>query len=120
MPTRQRNNRAPHCSSSRDPQGSHKTEISRTGVIEVSGPFERIGENELAFFFQTNEPIPARPLLDFLYEVERIALTQRHLGPSAIVEITEVRTGTKAARLTFNQKLGVGALAVAVAQLGMD
>jgi hypothetical protein len=36
--------------------------------------------NELAFFFQTNEPIPARPLLDFLYEVERIARTRRYLG----------------------------------------
>lgn len=71
----------------------------------MSGPFEHVGEHELAFFFQTNEPIPARPLLNFLYEVERIALTQRHLGPSAVVEITEVRTGTKSVRLTFNRKL---------------
>jgi hypothetical protein len=93
----------------------------------MSGPFEDVGEHELAFFFQTNEPIPARPLLNFLYEVERIALTQRHLGPSAVVEITEVRTGTKSVRLTFNQTLlaagvaiAAGTLAVEVARLGLD
>lgn len=93
----------------------------------MSGPFEHVGEHELAFFFQTNEPIPARPLLNFLYEVERIALTQRHLGPSALVEITEVRTGTKSVRLTFNQKMlaagiavAAGTLAVEVARLGLD
>lgn len=93
----------------------------------MSGPFEHVGEYELAFFFQTNEPIPARPLLNFLYEVERIALTRRHLGPSAIVEITEVRTGTKSVRLTFNQKIlaigaavAAGTLAVEVSRLGLD
>lgn len=93
----------------------------------MSGPFKDVGEHELAFFFQTNEPIPARPLLNFLYEVERIALTQRHLGASAVVEITEVRTGTKSVRLTFNQKMAVvvaaaaaGTFAVEVARLGLD
>jgi hypothetical protein len=93
----------------------------------MSGPFENVGANELAFFFQTNEPIPARPLLNFLYEVERIALTQRHLGPSAVVEITEVRTGTKSVRLTFNQKMLAAGVAVAavtlaaeVTRLGLD
>lgn len=86
----------------------------------MSGPPEIVGEHELAFFFQTNEPVPARPLLNFLYEVERIARTQRHLGPSAVVEITEIRTGTKLARLTFDRKLAVGSLAVAVIALGND
>lgn len=93
----------------------------------MSGPFKDVGEHELAFFFQTNEPIPARPLLNFLYEVERIALTHRHLGPSAVVEITEVRTGTKSVRLTFNQKLAgvvaaaaAGTFAVEVMRLGLD
>lgn len=86
----------------------------------MSGPFHDVGENELAFFFQTNEPIPARPLLNFLYEVERIALTQRHLGPSAVVEITEVRTGTKSVRLTFNQKLAAAGIALAAGTLGVE
>lgn len=93
----------------------------------MSGPFKNVGENELAFFFQTNEPIPARPLLNFLAEVERIALSKRYLGPDVIVEITEIKTGTKSVRLTFNQKMLVagaaiaaGALAVDVARLGLE
>jgi hypothetical protein len=93
----------------------------------VSAPPDVVGENELAFFFQTNEPVPARPLLIFIAEVERIALTKRHLGPSAIVEVTEIRTGTKLVRLTFDQKIkagtlgvAVGGLVVAVAHLGLD
>ena len=86
----------------------------------MSAPPENVGERELAFFFQTNEPIPARPLLNFLYEVDRIARTRGHLGPAAVVEITEVRTGTKLVRFTFDRKVALAALAVAVIALGHD
>ena len=93
----------------------------------MSGPLATVGDNELAFFFQTNEPIPARPLLNFIYEVERITLTRRFFGPSGLVEVTEVRTGTKLVRLTFNQKVAAASLTVAavgvaatVGQLGLN
>ena len=86
----------------------------------MSAPPKTVGQYELAFFFQTNEPIPARPLLNFLYEVERIARTRRHLGPSAVVEISEIQTGTKLVRLTFDRKLALATLAVAVVALGND
>lgn len=86
-----------------------------------------VGELELAFFFQTNEPIPARPLLTFIAEVERIALSKRFFGPSAIVEVTEIITGTKLVRLTVNQKIqkqslhvSMGALLVSAAGLGLN
>ena len=92
----------------------------------MSTPPEVVGENELAFFFQTNEPIPARPLLAFIWEVERIALTRRYFGPSVLVEITEIQTGTKLVRLTLNQKVGIATAigttvmaAVAVAEFGL-
>ena len=85
-----------------------------------------VSDDELAFFFQTNEPIPARPLLAFIWEVERIALTRRYFGPDALVEITEIKTGTKLVRLSINQKIGIataaGTLAtaaVAVAEFGL-
>ena len=93
----------------------------------MSAAPETVEGNELVFFFQTNEPIPARPLLDFLYEVERIARLRRHLGPDAVVEISEVITGTKLVRLSFGQKIALAgaafagaSAAAAVAQLGID
>ena len=93
----------------------------------MSAPLDVVDENELAFFFLTNEPVPARPFLTFIAEVERIAQTQRHLGPFALVEVSEVITGTKHLRLTFGQKIqkqtvliAAGTLALGVANLGLD
>jgi hypothetical protein len=93
----------------------------------MSAPLKTVEPTEIAFFFQTNEPVPARPLLDFLYEVERIAHSRRYIGPDAIVEIMEVVTGTKLVRMSFNRKvaftsvgLAGASLTVAVAQLGND
>ncbi len=79
-----------------------------------------VGEHELAIFLVTNEPVPARPLLNFLYEVERRARLQRHLGPSAVVEILEIRTGTKLVWLSFDRAVALAGLAVAVAAYGND
>lgn len=93
----------------------------------MSAPSKTVEVNELAFFVQTNEPIPARALLDFVGEIEKLARSRRHLGPDAIVEILEVITGTKLVRMTFDRNvavagLGVGtaSLAVAVLALGND
>src|SRR3569832_1544434 len=86
----------------------------------MSAPPQRVADNELAFFFQTNEPVPARPLLVFLGEIERIAKSQRHLGPGTLVEITEIVTGTKLVRITFGDRVSLAALAVAVITLGND
>ncbi|HYG28708.1 MAG TPA: hypothetical protein VD887_00680 [Allosphingosinicella sp.] len=93
----------------------------------MSAAPETVEGNELAFFFQTNEPIPAKPLLDFLYEVERIARSRRYLGSDAVVEIVEVITGTKLVRLSFGKKIAFAgaafagaSAAAAVAQLGID
>lgn len=93
----------------------------------MSAPPKIVEANELAFFLQTNEPIPARALLDFVGEIEKLARSRRHLGPDAMVEIVEVITGTKLIRMTFDRKvavagLGVGmaSLAVAVLALGND
>lgn len=79
-----------------------------------------LAANELAFFFQTNEQVPAPALLNFIYEVDRIARTKRHLGPDAFVEILEVRTGTKLVKLSIEAKLAAGALVVALAALAND
>ncbi len=86
----------------------------------MSAPPERTAPNELVFFFETNEPVPARPLLDFISEVDRIARSGRHLGPDAVVEITEILTGTKLIRLTFDRRIALAGLAVAVTALGND
>lgn len=79
-----------------------------------------VGHNELAFFLVTNEPIPARPLMYFISEVERQARFQRHLGTSVVVEILEIRTGTKLVLLSFDRFVAVGSLAIAVAAYGND
>lgn len=60
----------------------------------MSAAPEIVGENEVAFFFQTNERIPARLALTFLVEVERIARNRSVLGPDVTLELVEVRTGT--------------------------
>lgn len=90
----------------------------------MSAPPKIVEVNELAFFLQTNEPVPARALLDFIGELERLARSKRHLGPDALVEIVEVITGTKLVRMTFDRKVavagvGVGAASLAVAVLAL-
>jgi hypothetical protein len=79
-----------------------------------------LAANELAIFFQTNEQVPARALLNFIYEVDRIARTKRHFGPDALVEILEVRTGTKLVKLSIESKLAAATLVVALAAFAND
>lgn len=85
----------------------------------MSAPPKTVEANELAFFLQTNERIPARALLDFIGEIEKLARSRRHLGPDAIVEILEVVTGTKLVRMTFDRKISVSGLAVGGASLAV-
>jgi len=86
----------------------------------MSAAPETVAENELAFFLVTNEPVPARPLLNFLYEVERRALLKRNFGPSTTVEIIEIKTGTKLVRISFTSAIALASLAVAVAAFAND
>lgn len=86
----------------------------------MSKAIEVAADNELAFFFETSTdaPMPAAPLLFFISEVERIAKTKRHFGPDAIVELLEVRTGSKSVRLSINQKIAIAGVA-ATALVGL-
>lgn len=93
--------------------------LNRTGG-KMSAPPKLADANEIAFFLQTNEPVPARALLDFIGEIEKLARSRRHLGPDAMVEIVEVITGTKLVRMTFDRKLAMTGLAVAVLALAND
>lgn len=86
----------------------------------MSSPPEIVDVREIALFFQTNEPIPTRPLLKILNEVDRIAHSSRHLGPHALVEIVDITTGTKLVRLSVEAKIALGSLGVALASLASD
>jgi hypothetical protein len=93
----------------------------------MSAPLKNVRENELAIFLQTNEPIPARPFITFLSEIEKVSRLSMHFGTSASMEVFEVTTGTKLVRLTFDRRvniagvvIGAASLAVSVAALGSD
>jgi len=79
-----------------------------------------VGFSEFAIFLETNEPVPFRPLFDFLAEIETLARQPNHLGDSAVMEVLEIQTGTKFVRLTFESKVAVAALAVAILALAND
>lgn len=74
---------------------------------------EITSENEIAFFFSTNEPIPTAPLLTFISEVARIAKTQKHFGPDAVVDLVEVKSGSKTIKLSIDNKIAAAGVAVA-------
>lgn len=79
----------------------------------MSAPPERVAPHEIAFFFNTNEQVPAAPLLFFISEIERIARTKRHFGDQVFLELIQVETGTKLVKLSVNQKIALAAVAVA-------
>lgn len=75
---------------------------------------KQLAKNEIAFFFSTNEAVPAGPLLFFISEISRIARTKRHFGPGAMVEIISIETGSKRIKLSINQKIAAAGVAAAV------
>ncbi len=86
----------------------------------MSAPPKFVGSTQLAIFLQTNEPVPARPLITLLSEIERLARLQRNLGPTASMEILTIETGTKFVLLNFDRKVALASLAIAVLAFGND
>jgi len=81
---------------------------------------ERVAESELAIFLQTNEPVPFRPLFEFLKEVEMLARRPYHLGGGAVMEVLAVQTGTKLITITFSDVMAVASFALAAASFRND
>lgn len=93
----------------------------------MSSAPEVVGDLQLSFFFQTNEPIPAKALMDFVRQVDRVAHFKKYLGPTAIVELLEIRTGTKLIIFSFSQaesklvtNVAIASFVVGVLALGND
>lgn len=83
----------------------------------MSGAPELVAENEVAFFFETNERIPARLVIEFMAEVERIARNKSVLGPEAVLEFVELERGTLLIKVAaWATIVGTGLVAI---QLGM-
>lgn len=86
----------------------------------MSAPPRTVAANEVAFFFQTNEPVPALPIVFFVAEVERLALSKRHFGPDVMLELLQVETGTKLVKLSINQRIALAAVGVAAWQAALQ
>ncbi|MCL6699095.1 hypothetical protein LZ496_09925 [Sphingomonas sp. NSE70-1] len=77
-----------------------------------------LADNELGFYFETNDVIAPAPVGVFLAELERIARLKRHFGPDAEVRVIELGVGSLWGKIA----VGLGALggAASIATLGLD
>lgn len=81
----------------------------------MSFPPAIVPENELVIFLQTNEPVPYRPLFAFLAAVESLARRPDHFGALAVMEVLEIKTGTKLIKVN----LEVAGFLVSLASFGL-
>jgi hypothetical protein len=72
----------------------------------MSQPPDNLAANEIVFYFETNQPIPAGDVGRFIVELGRIAQAHRYLGPDGVLELVEVQTGTLWVKLLAIAGLG--------------